>query len=470
MSLSPEMEEAARNILYAPFTRDGTATDAWVQEEIPLLPKEQKPKREIPFPPTTNPTAVTIELSRTGCFGTCPSYMVTIRGDGLVTYRGDGFVSIRGYRTAHIDGAAVSALLDRFRRANFFGLENEYRTGWTDLPEFGLTVRVGDVSKVVSDYGGEWVGMPAVVTELEEAVDQASDSARWVTASAGTVQAMKEAGIGLKTKHAAQVLRTAVSVGDLVTAANLLEAGTPLNSKGDFNYGTGGGSLLELAVESSNSAGRAPMLASRPVSADRSGKQKALTRAVEHGDADLARALIEAGANPTARFSSRNDQDERGVTYLMLAAASGVWAMLNDALDRPHDIHAVDSTGRTALEWVFWNAPPDEDVFPIVDRLLLNGSKSSELDAVLHEDCNPIWIPGIVARGGNVNARDAKGNTALFQTCTVEGVRALLRAGADPTIRNKAGQTAIEAMYPPKDGKEDTRAAVIRAFIAPHPL
>lgn len=471
--LSPEVRAAARNIHYVPFTRGGNATDAWVQEEIPLLPRIQEPerKREIPFPPVSEPTAVTIELSRSGCFGTCPAYAVTIRGDGMVTYRGDGFVSISGKQVAQIDSGAVSALLDQFRAGDFLALQDEYRAGWTDQSTFRLTLKMGDVSKVVSDYVGEWAGMPAVVTDLEEAVDRVSDSARWVTTSAATLQAMKEAGIGLRTSQAAQVLRRAVEVGDVVTAAKLLEAGTPVGSKGDRNCGTTDGSLLELAVQSRNAEARAEMLkillASPAVSTDRNGKQRALALAAQQGDADLARVLIGAGADPTARFSPRYNNDERRVTYLMLAAASGGWAMLDDALNRPLEIHSVDSEGRTALEWVFWNAPPTEDVFPIVDRLLQHGAKTSELDDVLHFDCNPRWIPGIVARGGNVNARDAKGNTALFQSCPVEGVHALLKAGANPSVRNKARKTAIEAVYTSKD---DKRAAVIREFIATHPL
>src|SRR5262249_22576250 len=149
-----------------------------VQEEIPLLPKTQEAKqtRQVPLPTLSDPTAVTIELSRSGCFGTCPVYSVTLRGDGLVTYRGKDFVSIPGYRTAHVDGAAVSALMDRFRAANFLALQREYRARMTDQPTFLLTFRMGDVVNVVSDYAGAWVGMPTVVTELEEAVDQVSDS------------------------------------------------------------------------------------------------------------------------------------------------------------------------------------------------------------------------------------------------------------------------------------------------------
>jgi len=62
----------------------------------------------------------------------------------------------------------------------------------------------------------------------------------------------------------------------------------------------------------------------------------------------------------------------------MRAAASGVWEMLDDALTRPHDIHAVDP-GRSAVGHVVWSGPPMEDIFPLVDRLLAAGAGKQEL-------------------------------------------------------------------------------------------
>jgi hypothetical protein len=157
-----------------------------------------------------NRPKVSIRLSRSGCFGSCPGYSVKIQGDGTISYKGNWYVLIEGEHTAHISPEAARQLLSRFRAANFFALKGEYRAGVTDNPTYSLELVVGSRKKVVTDYVGEWVGMPNSVTELEDAVDQAADSARWVTASSQTLAAMHDARISPSSKEGNQVLHRAV--------------------------------------------------------------------------------------------------------------------------------------------------------------------------------------------------------------------------------------------------------------------
>ena len=61
----------------------------------------------------------------------------------------------------------------------------------------------------------------------------------------------------------------------------------------------------------------------------------------------------------------------------------------------------------------------------------------------------PSVIPALVAAGTPVNAQDQFGFTPLMYAATidfgeVDGVETLLRAGADPTIRNLDGRTPLE--------------------------
>jgi hypothetical protein len=471
-----EFEKALRNLRYMPFTRDGVLVEVWAQDSFSVLEVEDPPGRAVPFPRTPDLSAVDLRLSRTGCSSGCPVYSITIHGDGSIVYAGDHSVSIAGTHNARISAADFAALLERFRKANFLALKDSYRSEVTDRPTYYLSLNLPGKTKVVADYAGGSVGMPAVVTELEDAVDRAADSARWVTSSPQTVAAMREAGIAVASPQAARILRAAVDAGDTATARALLAAGTSvsLDQISTKIGGVGsarpqGLSLLELAADSGGATRQLEMLqtllASAAMRADQPGKQRALARAVQRGHVDFARALIAVGADPAARFTGESAQTEQDETYLTLAASSGVWDMLEDALARPHDIHAVDSQGRTALVSMVWGAPPNEDIFPLVDRLLAAGADHTDLDRVLLDTCQSNWIPGLVARGGNINARDANGNTPLFQSCSDEEVQTMLNAGADPSLRNSEGKTAVEATYPPEDGKEDSRAAVIRRFL-----
>jgi hypothetical protein len=86
----------------------------------------------------------------------------------------------------------------------------------------------------------------------------------------------------------------------------------------------------------------------------------------------------------------------------MRAAASGIWEMIDDAFSRPHDIHAIDSQGRSAIGHVVWSAPPAEDIFPLVDRLLAAGAGRKELTRALADVCDkPLWRGGLVQRGAD---------------------------------------------------------------------
>jgi hypothetical protein len=83
-------------ITYRLFLRNGVAAEAWVQDEMEVgaesVPPSVLSRAGATFPTPAEPTGFAIELSRSGCDGTCPSYSVVIHGDGKVEFHGKHYV------------------------------------------------------------------------------------------------------------------------------------------------------------------------------------------------------------------------------------------------------------------------------------------------------------------------------------------------------------------------------------------
>ena len=117
------------------------------------------------------------------------------------------------------------------RRPVFFNLRSAYQVADTvDLPEFVLTVDTGQRHKSVVDYWGEKVGMPKIVTELEEAVDKAAGTDRWLRGSTGLTAWLDGQHFDFHSPEAAQLAARA----DEATVLDLIDRGVPLDSEVSF--------------------------------------------------------------------------------------------------------------------------------------------------------------------------------------------------------------------------------------------
>lgn len=398
--------EAVSKVTYRPFLRERVAVEAWVQDQAEVGTESAKPPslRAGTFPTLLEPTGFSIRLSRSGCFGSCPSYSVLIHGDGKIEFHGEHHVAIPGNHQARISRESAAGLLERFRAAQFFEFKDKYVASVTDNPTYCLELTIGTKKKTITDYVGPWVGMPTIVSELEDAVDEAADTDRWVSGGPGTLAAMQEAGIAPNSEQAGEILVHATESGKAEAVRSLLLAGAPVRSSGANRADI---SLLTAASyvrnrESQQAVFKA-LLENAEVRGDKPEIQGALGRVAGDGNVEVARMLIAAGADPTQLFrETHQSEDTPDQTYLMRAAASGIWEMLDDALSRPHDVHAVDSHGRSAVGHVLWSAPPMEYIFPLVDRLLAVGADKAELTRALADVCTfPQWHDGLVKRGAD---------------------------------------------------------------------
>jgi Domain of unknown function (DUF6438) len=86
---SPKWREEAVSLAkawhYVPFERDGKAIVATFSTDVDVVPPERRPTHsssEASFPEIRDWSSLQITLRRTMCFGSCPSYSLTVSGDG----------------------------------------------------------------------------------------------------------------------------------------------------------------------------------------------------------------------------------------------------------------------------------------------------------------------------------------------------------------------------------------------------
>jgi hypothetical protein len=108
------------------------------------------PTPEAQAPASTGPQDFA-ELSRSGCYGTCPIYTVRISANGDVSWKGRMYVNAIGERRATIKAEEARALLERFRTARFWFLCSFYTRGITDSSTIETHVEIGGQSKTVSE-------------------------------------------------------------------------------------------------------------------------------------------------------------------------------------------------------------------------------------------------------------------------------------------------------------------------------
>lgn len=123
-----------------------------------------------------------ISLERTLCFGTCPHYKITVYSDGKVEYEGKDYVKEKGSRSSKIDKKLFLRLMKKVDEIGFFKLNDRYEGRITDLPTRITTVTKGNVSKTVRNY----YGGPKGLHDLEQLIDEVTNSAQWTGAHPDT--------------------------------------------------------------------------------------------------------------------------------------------------------------------------------------------------------------------------------------------------------------------------------------------
>jgi hypothetical protein len=168
---------------------------AWLLACVALLSlagcsKKKAPKDttsvDQPHPPDTVPGAQALAtLERTGCYGECPVYRLTVNSDGSVVYVGTRWVKVLGRHVFKISEAQVAELQAAFERANFNQLRDYDKVESTDDDWAHISHRRGAGFKRVRHYHGDNTAPPALAA-LEDEFDRIVDSGRLVGVASAT--------------------------------------------------------------------------------------------------------------------------------------------------------------------------------------------------------------------------------------------------------------------------------------------
>jgi len=478
----------ARRWTFRPFRIGGKPSRVHTEFDLPVGPPDTRQRRHTAFPQIRDWDSVSIRLTGPDNTWGDQAYDLEIRGDGAVTYFGYRHVVVLGRHCAMIARDDVRKLVEAFKRAEFFSLDD----GLPGDERFDSSISIyfdGHSKSVTYNNGAILLrGEPDAVLGLPILVRQTAHVQRWTSGNELTVPSLIAENWDFSRSDYANrtmVCNAAMRYGaDAETVRALLTTGAPVSTERT----TFSEEPLEAALFAEN-AELARVLLSANVRWTPDQLSQALVLAAGLGDVPLVDVLVKRGAQV--------DWRRGGKTALMTAAEVGAARVVEHLLRSGASTAPVDSDGRTALHLAVAGRIPDrsvgpdgrateswdgksklripagEDVRRVVELLL---DAKADLNARDKNGATPLFgawtygedvAPALIARGADVNARNGRQETPLMLCRSPKVTLTLLEAGADPYARDREQKTALDHARS-RDGGADV-AAVLERWMARHP-
>ena len=412
--LTQAAAEAAMQYRYRPFKVNGVPASARVRATVTFSLHTDVTR--VPFPEVTDLNSVEMMYDDGWV-------QIRVHGNGLVQYSAmnQARVVVAGQHECRIDAESVAEMLQAFRHADFYSLQNDYSVAASDLGTTTISLRIGGFSKSVEENILDEA--PASVNDVRTAILTNSGSARWIHGDAETVTGLvAESGDRERQKDLLSgVLPRAAMYGDAEVVRDILRHRVNLERRGPY-----GDTALMLAADRGIPDMVSDLLkaGANPRSADKEGRS-ALIFGAGSGNADVVRQLLAAGLKGNAR-------DRYGDTALMAAAAAGNPEPVRLLLENGAKVNARNKRHQTALlsastgdEGFYW-----EDAFR---------ERADVPEEMIHRD---LVVKLLLDAGANINVRGLDGESALF-SLEDDAVEELIRHHIDLEMRDKYNDTAL---------------------------
>ena len=149
--------------------KEQVVTTQAVAEEV------TEPMEEPTYASKLGDDSVFFSLERTPCFGTCPTFKITIFQDGSAIYEGRRFAPREGHFTGRVDAATMKALKEEAEARGFYAMDDVYDMPVTDLPSVIIRVQADGRDKQVIGR----VGPPQAFKNLTQRAEELLANIEW---------------------------------------------------------------------------------------------------------------------------------------------------------------------------------------------------------------------------------------------------------------------------------------------------
>ncbi len=350
-------------------------------------------------------------------------------------------------------------------------------TGQASQPTYTLTLTLDGGQKRVVDYFGLEAGMPDSIADLEAAVDDVSDVARWTKGNANTSSSLRAEKWDFKKRSLENgwTIAGVAHYGDIVALRDMIALGLPvipLAGPGDDWRREHNSALVNAAAR--RDPAMVEVLLDAGAWKDKDALGDALIVGALSGNPLLVREIMRY------RSALTPDREVGGKTALMTAANSGVPGAVLQLLDWGASAKHANGDGVTALMLAAQKPyRDDEGDTPGADRrrtiqmLIKAGAnvdardKNGDTALTLNSDSVTV-ARALISANANVNVQNKDGETALMCSENSDVTALLLNAGADPFLKNKAGKTALEVMILDRRNGRASAVKVLAWWIKTH--